>query len=240
MKAFRVSAIGTLLASLALAQSASAQSGNMATKTGFALPKDGSPRILLFQPEVIVAEETTGGLAVPNADWTVEAREQLTKALVKTQTGFSNELKIMPEFTGRDANTVRDYRALFKIVVNAALKHRLLPGEMLATKKGSFDWTLGSGAARLGKLGDGDYALFVVSNDAYNSRGRRAVEAISEVLGRDSDAGTHSGYAGLVDLKTGDLVWINANMQMTGDVRTPEGASSRAAQLLQGFPKRGK
>ncbi len=35
----------------------------------------------------------------------------------------------------------------------------------------------------------------------------------------------HIGYAGLVDLKTGDVIWFNADPQMGGDVRTEEGAA---------------
>ena len=49
-------------------------------------------------------------------------------------------------------------------------------------------------------------------------------------------AGVHKGFAGLVDLRTGDLVWLNADMQMGGDVRDPAGAGKRVRQLLEGFP----
>jgi hypothetical protein len=49
-------------------------------------------------------------------------------------------------------------------------------------------------------------------------------------------SGEHKGFAGLVDLRTGDLVWLNADLAMGGDVRTPEGAQKRVAQLLEDFP----
>jgi hypothetical protein len=49
-------------------------------------------------------------------------------------------------------------------------------------------------------------------------------------------SGVHKGYAGLIDVKTGELVWLNADYQMGGDVRTPEGAVKRVGQLLEGFP----
>lgn len=50
--------------------------------------------------------------------------------------------------------------------------------------------------------------------------------------------GVHKGFAGLVDLHTGDLVWLNADMQMGGDVRDADGAQKRVGQLLAGFPGR--
>jgi hypothetical protein len=49
-------------------------------------------------------------------------------------------------------------------------------------------------------------------------------------------AGVHKGFAGLVDLRTGELVWLNADMQMGGDVRDADGADKRVRQLLEGFP----
>jgi hypothetical protein len=49
-------------------------------------------------------------------------------------------------------------------------------------------------------------------------------------------SGLHIGYAGLIDLKTGELVWLNADQQMGGDVRDAEGATKRVRQLLEGIP----
>jgi hypothetical protein len=49
-------------------------------------------------------------------------------------------------------------------------------------------------------------------------------------------SGEHIGYAGLVDLKTGDLLWLNADGAMGGDVREPDGAQKRMRQLLEDFP----
>jgi hypothetical protein len=48
--------------------------------------------------------------------------------------------------------------------------------------------------------------------------------------------GEHKGYAGLVDLHTGDLLWLNADVEMGGDVRDAEGAKKRVGQLLKKFP----
>ncbi|MFD1033704.1 hypothetical protein ACFQ15_03470 [Sphingomonas hankookensis] len=49
-------------------------------------------------------------------------------------------------------------------------------------------------------------------------------------------SGEHAGYAGLVDLRTGELLWLNADNAMGGDVRMPEGAQKRVGQLLEGLP----
>ena len=38
--------------------------------------------------------------------------------------------------------------------------------------------------------------------------------------------------------KAGDLVWLNADIQMGGDLREKDGAEKRVKELLRGFPKR--
>jgi hypothetical protein len=51
-------------------------------------------------------------------------------------------------------------------------------------------------------------------------------------------SGIHWGHAGLIDLKTGELVWLNADREMGGDLRTEDGAVKRVHELLKGFPGR--
>lgn len=64
------------------------------------------------------------------------------------------------------------------------------------------------------------------------------LQLVGMVAGVGVTSGVHLGSAGLIDLKTGELVWLNADKQMGGDVRAPEGAEKRVAQLLEGFPGR--
>ena len=73
--------------------------------------------------------------------------------------------------------------------------------------------------------------------DAYGSTGRKLLQIVAMLgPGIPLSAGEHAGYAGLVDLRTGDLLWLNADRAMGGDLRTPEGAATRVRQLLANFP----
>jgi hypothetical protein len=209
-----------------------------AIKEGFVFPKSGPVRVLVFRPDVHVGEQTTGGLNQPNADWTNEARTLLTQSLAKMQADRSNEMKMMSELSGEDNALMSDYRSLFKAVADSVISHKLFPGNRLPTKKEQFDWTLGSEAKRLGDIGGGDYGLFLYTYDSYGSTGRKVAQVLGMLAGFGGSSGVHLGYAGLVDLKTGDLVWINADIEMGGDVRTKEGAEKRIAQLLEEFPAR--
>jgi hypothetical protein len=224
-----------------VAQPAAAQWGteNAATKDGFVLPTDRPVRILLFRPDVRVGEQSTGGLNEPNADWTAAARANIGAALAASPVTKALEIRSMPEPVGEDGALMADYRALFRAVMDSVIQHKLFAGNRLPTKKADFRWTLGPGVARLGALGGGDYGLFLYSYDSYGSGGRKAAQIVGLMLGVGMTSGVHVGYAGLVDLKTGDLVWVNADVAMGGDVREAEGATKRVAQLLEEFPVAG-
>ena len=209
-------------------------------KPGFTMPADKPVRILVFRPDVKVGSQSAGGVVTPNAEWTASARKYLSEAMVAAKPGGASEVVFMPELEGENAALLADYRSLFKGVANTVLQYRLFKGNRLPTKITGFEYTLGTGVAQLGALGGGDYGLFIVTDDAYGSAGRKMLQIFAAAaVGASVSSGVHTGYAGLVDLKTGDLVWINADFKMGGDVRDAEGATKRVAQLLEDFPQPG-
>lgn len=237
MKSVRALALAcALVAAPTLAQE------KAAVKPGFSMPTDKPVRILVFRPDVKVGSQSAGGVVTPNAEWTANARTHLADALVAAKPGRAKEVVFMPELEGDDATTLNEYRSLFKGVATTVLQHRLFKGDRLPTKITGFEYTLGPGVAKLGELGRADYGLFVVTNDAYGDSGRKALQIFGLLMagatgvGGMVSSGIHAGYAGLVDLKTGDLVWLNADLKMGGDVREMDGAAKRVSQLLEEFP----
>jgi hypothetical protein len=207
-------------------------------KSEFAFPVGVPVRILLFRPDVEVTEETVGGLDQPKADWTEKARTALIGALAKDQNLRTNELQQMAVLTSEEASAAEDYRALFKVIINAAIDHKLYPGNKLPSKAGRFDWTLGPGVGQIAKFEGKNYGFFFYSYDSFPSVARNKSAVIGALMGEAESRGKHVGYAGLIDLKTGDLVWLNTDLRMMGDIRTPVGAARRIAELLKGFPER--
>lgn len=150
---------------------------------------------------------------------------------------------IRPEIPpGNAEQMVSEYNALFEVIARSVIEYQFFVGNRLETKKrdnrdGAFDWGLGEGTSALPFAADADYALFIVTNDQYGSTGRKILQIFAALaVGYGVESGVHAGYAGLVDLRTGNLVWINADNAMGGDVRTPEGAARRVQQLLEDFP----
>lgn len=209
-----------------------------ASKAGFSFPATGDVKILVFRPDVSVGAQSTGGMNEPNAEWTAQAREFLGAALATAQQQRSNELVIMPELEGDGAALLADYRGLFRAVANSVVSHKLFAGNRLPTKRADFNWTLGADISKLRELGGGDYGLFIYTQDSYGSAGRKALQIFGAIMGVGITSGVHIGYAGLVDLRTGELVWINADVKMGGDVREADGAAKRIGQLLEDFPTR--
>jgi hypothetical protein len=211
-----------------------------AVRAGFTLPR-GTAHILLLRPHITVGAQSTAGRFQANADWTAQAREQIDAALAAAQRTFGNDVVRAPEAIGAETRLIADYQALFAVVARSVIDYQFFKGNRLPTKKraGQFDWTLGPDVARIARGQGCDYALFVGTEDAYGSTGRKIFQLLAAVtVGVGVTSGEHTGYAGLVDLRTGDLVWLNADRQMGGDVRTPEGAAKRVAELLGGFPGR--
>lgn len=209
-------------------------------KEGFAL-KPGTARIVLMRPTVRVGDQSTGGMFEPNADWTAQARENIVAELAKVQGVLGNVVVEYDDSSPADAALVGQYRNLFGSVAGSVVEYQFFPGNRLPTKKQDkkrFDWSMGPGVANLESLNGADYLLFINTHDAYGSTGRKALQIVGLLAGVPVVSGEHTGHAGLVDARTGELVWLNADRAMGGDVRTAEGAAKRVAQLLEGFPGR--
>ena len=228
--------VAAVALSFTVAASAQEKTGN---KPGFSL-LPGSVRIVLMRPAIRVGAQSTGGMFEPNADWTSQARENIEAALRTCQTRLGNQVVTYEDGTSGDAPIATQYTNLFATVADSVIEYQFFKGNRLPTKvrKNAFEWTMGPGLAHLQSLAGADYALFINTQDAYGSTGRKVLQVVAMFGGIAVTSGEHIGHAGLVNLKTGELVWLNADRQMGGDVRTPEGAVKRVRQLLEGFPGR--
>lgn len=213
-----------------------------AVRQGFSLPANSGKRILLFRPAVSVGAQSAGGSVTPNADWTERARTNIDAAFRERQARLGNVVLAAPDAVGEQAQLVEEYSNLFAAMSQAVIEYQFFKGNRLPTKKrenkeGVFDWTMGEGVRSLPGAQDADYALFIYNKDAFGSTGRKLLQVVAALgPGIGVSSGEHRGYAGLIDLRTGNLLWLNADGSMGGDVREPEGARKRVGQLLEEFP----
>jgi len=236
MVAFVRASLFLLALLIAIPAAAQEKTGN---KPGFTL-KPGTVRIILMRPTIKVGAQSTGGMFEPNADWTAQARENVGRALSEAQSGMGNQVIPYEEGETGEGPATSQYSYLFNALADSVIEYQFFRGNRLPTKgrKDAFNWDIGPGLASLKSLSGADYALFINTHDEYGSTGRKVLQIFALMGGIPVTSGVHVGYAGLIDLKTGELVWLNADRQMGGDVRTPEGAQKRVRQLLEGFPGR--
>ena len=204
------------------------------------LPKDESQRrIVVLPPDVELDILHVGGIAEPNAEWTSEARKFIAQSLGEE---FQADHVTLVSGTKITADPTKDSREnqllkLHQMVGKSILLYQFDGPMQLPTKANSFDWSLGPDTSYLQKKYGADYALFVFVRDSYSSDARKAAMIVAALFGVGIPGGYQLGFASLVDLRTGEVVWFNRLIRSTGDLRTEPAARETVAQLLANFPK---
>lgn len=193
-------------------------------------------KVLMMSPDVELYEVQASGLLELKADWTEQAR-QLVSAAVGKRLHNSGAIIVPYETPGEIQQELAHNRliGLHRAVGGAIRQHRSGP-LALPSKHGKLDWTLGPGAQLLRDEFGTDYALFLHIRDSYTSAGRAAVMVAAALFGVAVTGGQQIGFVSLVDLRTGQVVWVNHSFSAEGDLRTPEPATEAVRQLLAEFP----
>jgi hypothetical protein len=209
---------------------------------GFTAPAEGS-RVLRMPADIEVSVLTTGGLLEPRADWTSAARRHVDGYLDEILSGYGETM--IPYEEPDDLDKVRRHVQMIKLheaVGGAILTHKVNqpdsyePAIPLPTVKNRFEYSLGPDPGGLGDNFDADYALFVFLRDSHESAGRAIAAGIAAALGADMTLGAQAGFASLVDLRSGDVVWFNHLFDPSGDLRKGNEAADAVRQLLSDFP----
>jgi hypothetical protein len=182
---------------------------------------------------------TAAGMLEPKAEWTEKARANLEETLVDFLAGHDAALvRYLPSQRRMDVeHTYTQLAKLHAVVGQAIAQNTMATQALLPTMKDRFDWSVGSEASVLGASQDADYALFVHIRDAYTSAGRAVVMLAAYVIGGVVvPGGVKAGYASLIDLRTGDIIWFSHPRTATRDLREPAAARKSAQELLAGFP----
>ena len=207
-------------------------------QTGTPLKHQGSAVVLLMTPDVQLSELTAAGLAEPHAEWTALGLSNVTQALADNMRGRSAAM-IPYEPPVGDPTRAHNEQQIVKLhrsVGISIIQHKYFQPLLLPTKKDVFDWGLGPDVQMLRDHYKADYALFCYLRDSYASPGRVAMMVAMAALGVGIQGGTQSGFASLVDLGSGEVVWFNRLARTTGDLRTPVPAKKAMIVLLSGFP----
>jgi hypothetical protein len=192
------------------------------------------PKVVVMPLDVELSELTAGGVQEPHAEWTEAALKNMHAALEDQAQQYKVRLFDYQGQRGtpEDQATCLDLVKLHRAVGNTVLLNHYNPMFQLPSKGAKFDWSLGPEAAAIARTQRADYALFIYVRDSYASSGRVAVMVVAAMFGAVAPGGTQVGFASLVDLKSGDIVWFNRLARAEGDLRTPKAAAETVKVLI--------
>lgn len=196
-------------------------------------------KILLLPLDVELSSLQASGITETNAEWTTTAKRLMLAAIRTQQTERQIALvDLDPAKSNLSAASEQmKVQKLYRAVGQAIMIHKISPNGALPSKKDKFDWSVGPSAASLAEAYGTDYALFVFVRDSYTSAGRVALQVAAAMFGVGITGGAQVGYASLVDLKTGNVVWFNYLYDGYGDLRSESGATKAVAHLIGTMPK---
>lgn len=208
-----------------------AQSTNLAP--GFTkLPEQA--KVLIMPADVELFSISGGGVTEPRADWTENAQKLLQQELMQKRNNLARKIsQLQVEWH----EPVAELNNLHGAVAQSIFLHHVQGVSKLPTKKGELRWTLGDAVQALREQSRADYALFVWIRDSYASAERKAAMIAMAFLGVGLAGGAQVGYASLVNLKDGQVVWFNGLARASGDLREAKGAEETVQALLRNFPR---
>jgi hypothetical protein len=220
-----------LIVLLALPHPATAQSKNRAP--GFeTLSKGGT--LVIMPTDIELFELSAGGVLEPKAEWTANGAKHFRSALDAKRKRLNMKSVFLSE---KDADEIAEINSLHAAVARAISLHHFGASNFnLPTKNKTLDWSLGESVRVIKQKTGADYAFFSWIRDSYASAERVGSMIALALLGVGVSGGVQVGYASLVDLNTGQVLWFNRLTRGSGDLREPEKAQETLDALLQDFP----
>jgi hypothetical protein len=203
--------------------------------------RESTKSILLMPMDIELSALTAGGILKPNASWTKDAKIFVHEAIREKIASYNNaqvvDLEMNPVLLDDEQQKLQTQLIkLHEAVGHTILKHKYLQPFNLPSKADKFDWTLGEKSTFLKRKFGADYALFIYLRDSYATAGRVAFIIVASAFGVGIPGGQQVGFASLVDLNTGEVVWFNRLIRGVGDLRDKANATISIDLLLTDFP----
>jgi hypothetical protein len=198
------------------------------------LPK----KVVVIPVSVKVYEVTAGGVTEEVPDWSAEASASVFKAVSAALAKNAGMQEIsMLRLSPAETAVIDEHMALYKLVVNTAsridLKH----------KYKRFDYGIGPGLAALLSKTGADAVVMVYGNDYASTAGRKTKAVFGKIpivnifTGGEVELGHSYVHIGLIDLKTGDLLWMNSKFRDdSSNLREFEDAQSIVGEIFKWYP----
>jgi hypothetical protein len=193
-------------------------------------------KVMLLPPQVFVYELSAGGVPTRMADWEATARDNLVTAANRLAHEAGFELLPAPALDAQLGDQLEAHMGLYERVAQSVFVYGRGDQDAWAHKQNEFDYTLGPGLAFLREQTGADAALIVLGSDYISSGGRRAAFIAGLALGVIMPLGQSFITAGIVDLTTGDVLWMSFDSSATMDSRTRTDVDALMHDLYATWP----
>ena len=194
-------------------------------------------KVVVLPVNIEVVEVSAGGVEEKVPDWSKEASQSVFKALSAAINKQSLKELAAPQFSGDSAANVDEHLALYKLVVNTATstgwRHKIK----------HFDYSIGPGLRRVADNTGVDVAIMVYGRDYVSTAGRMAravagnIPIVNIFTGPAPELGHSFIHVGVVDLRTGDLLWMNSNVRKgSTNLRDPDDAAKMVNEIFKWYP----
>ncbi len=198
------------------------------------LPK----KIVLIPASIRMYEVTAGGVKEEVPDWSAQASTNALKAVAAefAKKGGVQEVAL-PKLSAAERALVDEYLALYKLVTNS------LPNQLLMHKIRKFDYGIGPGLASILSRTGADAVVMVYGQDYVSTAGRKTKAVLGKIpfvnilTGGDVELGHSFMHIGLIELRTGDLLWINSDFrQGASDLREYDDVADQISAVFKWYP----
>lgn len=201
------------------------------------LPK----RIVLIEPEIYVKELSVGGVAEKVDEWSVKAKNNVRSALAAqiSSRHLFDKLELPENLSPEEIALLDEHVALYDVVGSNAFYYGRAEFDAWQHKRTEFDYTLGSGLKTLADKSGADAALFIVGEDYISTGGRKAARVFAAMFGVVLPPSPTFLSAALVDLRSGDILWMNYGFAMDSkDLRIAEDVNKMMNEMFLNYPGR--
>lgn len=192
---------------------------------------DTPPKILAMPADVKIYSLTAGGSIEDAPDATAAAsgygNTELQRYLASDP---AFKVLSMPSLSGDEQATLKEHMALYETIVRDAHLADVL-GDAWKAPLQAFTYSVGPGLDFLRQRSGADYLLLLTAEDGESTGGRLAM---SFLFG--GPVGRNFISAGLVDLHTGKVVWLNYDTHNASDYNVQSNMVKFVDEILEDFP----
>jgi hypothetical protein len=202
--------------------------------------RDGTPvkTVVIISPDVEVSEISAGGVIQKVAAWSENARTYVTGELKHLAAEDKFKVATLPPLSADEQASLDQHVALYDVVASNVLANNLHGGDVWARRlaSGLTDYTVGPGLAFIADKTGADSALLVIVRDYESSGGRKALMVFGALFGVGVPLGRTFAVAGLVDLRTGTLLWQSYDTSISPDMRVQADVAQVVDGLFSSYP----